>query len=116
MATDQIGEIERDIRNAKVVMDFGAAAQRLKTNKDFKDVVLSGYFEKEAIRLVHLKGDPSQQSPDAQKSILSQIDAIASFSGYLTAVLHSAKMAATSLASSEEELADLLNETATGAN
>lgn len=116
MANNQIGEIERDIRNAKDVIDFGAAALRLKANKDFKDVVLTGFFEKEAVRLVHLKGEPSMQTPDSQKSILTQIDAIASFSQYLNTVLAKARNAEAALAASEEVLSELLLEDATGVN
>ena len=73
MANDQIASIEQDITKAKGVIDFSNALVRLKGNRDFKEVVLTGYFETEAIRLVHLKAEPHMQAPDSQLSIVSQI-------------------------------------------
>lgn len=110
MANDQIGAIERDIRKAKDAIELGNTVNRLKLNRDFKEVVLKGFFEQEAVRLVHLKGEPHMQEPDSQRSIIGQMDAIASFSQYLNAIFGKAKMAAASLADSEEVLAELLDE------
>jgi hypothetical protein len=110
MANDQIGAIERDIRLAKDAIELGNTVNRLKSNKDFKEVVMKGFFEQEAVRLVHLKGEPHMQEPDSQRSIISQMDAIASFSQYLNAIFGKARMAAASLANSEEVLAELLDE------
>jgi hypothetical protein len=113
MAAEQIAAIERDIAKAKVAIDFGLVLERLKTNKDFKEVVLKGYFEQEAVRLVHLKAEPFMQSPDSQRSIVTQMDAIGSFSGYLNAGLSKAAMAKRTLEDAEVAMTDIYDEEST---
>jgi hypothetical protein len=112
MANEQIEAIERDIKKAKASVDFGKLVLKLKGNRDFQKVVLEGYFEQEAIRLVHLKASPHMQAPDKQAYIVGAIDAIGAFKGYLDAALWNADQAAASLESSEAELADALQEQA----
>lgn len=112
MAAEQIEAIEIDISKAKTVIDFASALTRLKSNKDFKDVILKGYFETEAIRLVHLKASAHMQSVENQSGIVNQIDAIGLFSGYLNAVFVKAAMAERSLEDSEETLAEIYKEQA----
>lgn len=107
MANDQIEAIERDMAKAKPAIDFANALTRLKGNADFKTVVLKGYFEAEAIRLVHLKAEPHMQRPESQASVLSQIDAIGQFSGFLNAALAKAVMAQTTLDDGEAALVEI---------
>lgn len=107
MAQEQIAAIEQDIAKSRAVIDFAATLTRLKANKDFKELVLKGYFETEAVRLVHLKAEPHMQAPESQLSIVSQIDAIGSFSGYLNSVLAKAAMAARTLDDNEQALAEI---------
>lgn len=104
---EQIQEIEDNIKEARKRVDLGSALERLMSNRDFRKVVLEGYFEKEAVRLVHLKADVRMQGADQQKSILAQIDSIGSFRGYLDLVKHFGELAARSIASDEETLAEL---------
>lgn len=112
MAQEQIAAIEQDIVKSKVVIDFANTLTRLKSSRDFKEVVMKGYFETEAIRLVHLKAEPHMQSPESQASIVSQIDAIGSFSGYLNTVLVKAAMAGRTLEDNEQALAEIHSESA----
>lgn len=93
MGNMEIEAIERNIKEAKEIADFGAAVERLKANKDFQKVVLKGYFERESIRLVHLKSDDTRQSPESQRAILVQMDAIGVFSGFLGTALQLASIA-----------------------
>lgn len=113
MSTATIEQIENSIKEAKAIVEFGNSLERLRTNSDFKKVFLTGYFEKEAVRLVHLKADPRMQSPDSQKSILSQIDAIGSVSQFMTTALQMAHLASKQIESDEatrdEMLAEELN-------
>mgnify|MGYP000548386680 FL=1 len=106
MSTPEIEAIEKAIRNAKTILDTAGALDRLKKNKDFKDVVMKGYFREEAIRLVHLKANNSMQDPEAQKSILNQIDAIGHFCVYMDNTYKKAEQAAKIV----EDGPDLLNE------
>jgi hypothetical protein len=75
--------LEQNIQQSQEFVELGKALERLSNNKDFLAVVKRGYFEKEAIRLVHLKADPSMQTPERQQSVVSQIDSIGNFSAYL---------------------------------
>lgn len=110
MSNGTIQAIEENIRQAKKIADFGDAVERLKSNRDFKRVILEGYFEQEAIRLVHLKADPNMQSPDNQKSILTQMDAIGALSQYFNTALFKAGMARKAIAADEETRDEILAE------
>ena len=102
--------IDKQIEQAKDTIELGLAIERLRSNKDFKTVVINGYFEKEAIRLVHLKADPAMQSEASQLSIAKQMDAIGGFNQYLYSAMQMASMAEKNLASHEEEREEILFE------
>lgn len=110
MSNETIQAIEDNIKQARKIVEVGEALERLKNNRDFKRVIVEGYFEQEAIRLVHLKSDQNVQSPDMQKSIMSQIDAIGAISQYFSTVLHKASIARKAIASDEEARDEILAE------
>lgn len=110
MAQDVIQAIESNIKEARKIAEVGTALERLQSNRDFKKVVLEGYFEQEAVRLVHLKAEPAMQKPEMQQSILTQMDAIGSFAQYLDTVLHKASLATKAIASDEETRDEILAE------
>ena len=110
MFKERIEEIELNITQAKAIVDRGAALERLRNNRDFKKVVLEGYFEKEAIRLVHLKSDFNMQSAESQANILDQINAIGALSGYFNTVRHQGMLAEKAILSDEETRDELLAE------
>jgi len=110
MSTETIQEIEQNIKQAKSLVEFGDALERLKGNKDFKKVIVEGFFEKEAIRLVHLKADRNMQSGDIQKSIITQMDAVGVLSQYFNTILIQANQASKSIAADEEARDELLAE------
>lgn len=83
MSENIIKELEDNISRAKELVNIGKSIDRLRNNPDFREVVMKGYFEREAIRLVHLKSDPNMQTPDRQASIITQMDAIGNFKSYL---------------------------------
>jgi hypothetical protein len=99
---DALKAIEANITTSKALVDAGASLERLINNRDFKKVIVEGYLEKEAIRLVHLKADPSQQSVVSQASIVKQLDSIGSLKEHLRDVFIQADMALKSIASDEE--------------
>lgn len=100
--------IEKNIEQAKELVELGKAVERLRSNREFKKVVVDGYFGDEAIRLVHLKADPSMQRPESQASIVKQMDAIGAFSQYLTTVLHQASLAEKAIETGEADKEDFL--------
>lgn len=110
MTNQTVQAIEENIRQAKVIVGMGEALERLRAHRDFKAVILDGYFKQEAIRLVHLKADPSMQSPDMQKSIIAQMDAIGSLNQYFTAVYQQASIASKAISSDEEARDEILSE------
>jgi hypothetical protein len=101
-------ELEQNIARNKEIVAKGNALERLRNSADFKTVVGEGYLEKEAIRLVLLKGDQNMQKPERQLAIQADIDAIGRFAQYLHTVSHFAALAARSLEDDEatrEEIA-----------
>ena len=112
MSTNQIKEIEDNIKGARRLVDLGDALERLKANKDFKTLVMEGYFEKEAIRLVHAKSNPGLQSPEMQTSILTQINAIGNLNMYFQTVAQQAGLARKSIEQDEQARDEILAEEA----
>ena len=93
--------IELNIRAATKTVELGKSLDCLKRNKDFKSLILDAYFEKEAIRLVTLKGDPNMQGSDNQEALLKQMDAIGGLRQYFSATFQLARMAEKALVDDE---------------
>lgn len=110
MSNDAIQEIELSIKEAQKMVDLGAAVQRLATNRDFKKVVMEMYFEKEAVRLVHLKANPAMQDKDRQDAIVKEMDAIGSFYQFLRTLEIQADMARRAIDDGESLREELLAE------
>lgn len=104
----QVQHIERDIKASKKIIEVGDALSRLKSNRDFKKIVLEDYFEQEAIRLVHLKSDSNMQSTSSQEVILKQMDAIGTFKSYLQMVERNAELARKTLVFNEQMRDEIL--------
>lgn len=107
---DQIKQIDLSIKDAQELVEAGSALQKLYSNKDFKTVIIKGYFEQESIRLVHLKADPSMQSADSQLSIVKQMDSIGNLKQFFYGVMHRASMATKAIESDEAAREELLME------
>lgn len=107
---DTLREIELDIQEAKKLVDLGTALDRLSNNRDFKKVIVEGFFKDEAIRLVHLKSDPNFQTPEKQQSILLQMDAIGSLEQYFRTVLNTARLAEKAIEAGEQAREEIYEE------
>ena len=103
----QVAQVEQSIQQAKEDISLGDALGRLFANRDFKKVVLDGFFKEEAVRLVHLMADPNMQDPTKQESIITQMRSIGSAREYLRTIEHKASMARKSIAFDEDTLAEL---------
>lgn len=110
MDNSQVVEIEKNIQQSRVIVDVGNSLERLQDNRDFRKVVMEGYFQREAIRLVHLKADPSMQTAAMQASIVSQMDAIGALNQYFETIFHQAALATKAIAADEETIAELAAE------
>lgn len=103
----QFEEIEVNIREAKKMVDLGNALQRLEKNRDFKRVFAEGYLREEAVRLVHLRGDPNMQTDEMRKSIDQQLDGINGLLHYCNKTRHQAYLAEKAIEDNEGLLDEL---------
>lgn len=113
---EQLAELDRNIEASKVFVELGAALTRLNSNKDFRTVVTSGYFEKEAVRLVHLKAEPAMQTPERQAAIIRDLDSIGAFHQYLMFIETQAARATHAVEQDELTREDILREDLAGGN
>ena len=105
-----IENIEISITQAKKILDKMKYLQSLTKHPAFENVILKGYFEEEASRLVLLKADPSMQTAEGQEAITKAIDAIGHFRQYLHTVMQFGRMAEKDLEEQEGTLEELHNE------
>lgn len=110
MTEADIQEIELNIKQAQEFVALGNSLDRLISSRDFKKIILEGYFEKEAIRLVHLKGDVNMQTAERQASILRQMDSVSGLRDYLEIVSHRANAARKAIEDNESALEELAAE------
>lgn len=110
MSQHDLETIELSIKHAKKSVDLMKSVERLTKNRDFKLVVLEGFFEKEAIRLVTLKADPNMQDAESQEAIIKQMDAIGAFRQYLSALIQMGRMAEKAIADDEATREAILEE------
>jgi hypothetical protein len=100
----QVREIELEIDKAREFVKRGEALERLYANPDFQEIIGKGYFTDEAVRLVHLKGDPNMQSPEMQAGVIKEMDGISSLSGYFRALQYQAQAAREAIQEGQEFL------------
>jgi hypothetical protein len=112
MSSNEIRQVEQSLTQAKQLLAMGESLQRLYSNRDFKKVILEGYFEKEAVRLVHLKSDAAMTSQVHQENIIKQLDGIGALVQYFQTINQLASIATNSIASDEQTLSELLEEEA----
>ena len=102
--------IDKQIEQAKELVELGKAMERLRSNREFKKVIIDGYLSAEAVRLVHLKADPNMQKPESQAAIVKQMDAIGSFAEYMTVLIQQASLAQKAVETGEADKEDFLAE------
>lgn len=110
MHSTELQQLELSIKHAQKTVDLGNALARLRNNRDFKKVIEEGYFEQEAIRLVHLMADSNMQSPESQESIRKQMIAVGGFRDYLDTLDMRAGMARRSVTADEATRDEILAE------
>lgn len=110
MSLETIQEIESSIKEAKKIVEMGKALERLMINQDFKKLIIAGYLEQEAVRLVRLKAQETMQTESSQKWIIKQIDSIGSLNEYFGEIRHQSLLAATSIINNEETRDEIIAE------
>jgi len=102
-----VQDIELSIKDAEEMVALGTALERLQKNRDFKKLFLEGYIEKEAIRLVSLKGSPHTQKPEVQESIVKEMDGIGAFLGYMSKIFWEADRAKDSIQEANQMILEM---------
>ena len=110
LMTTEIERLEHSTHKAKQHLELGNALERLFNNRDFKNIVLKGYLEQEAVRLVHLKASPEMDSPAKQAAIVRDIDAIGALSSFFKEIQRQAELGRKNIAFSEEAIESIRTE------
>lgn len=110
MHSTELQQLEVNIKQAQKIVDLGDALERLRNNRDFKKVIGEGYFEQEAIRLVHLMSDANVQTPEMQQAIHKQMIAIGCFHEFLNTLAIRAGMARRAVEADENTRDELMAE------
>jgi hypothetical protein len=106
----QLETIEISIKQAQANIALKRALIRLQEDTNFNKLIMEGYFENEAVRLVLLRADPSQQGTDDQVAINKSIDAIGFLRQYLVAVNQIGTIAEKAIKEDEQTREDILAE------
>lgn len=110
MSTALLAAVEQSIEESRQILDLAEALARLKSNRDFRKVLIDGFFKEEAVRLVQLKGSPDMQGDSEQKALIGQIDAIGALYQYFRRIEERAEIAGKSLDADEQTRQELLAE------
>ena len=103
-------EIQVEMTEAREAVDLADTLKRLHNNADFKKVIVEGYFEKEAIRLVGLKSAASMHTPEAQAHIIRSIDGIGELQQHFNMIYIMGEQAYNALEESAEALQEMATE------
>lgn len=110
MSDQSIETIELSIDHSKQLISRKASLEKLIKNREFKTIILEGYFEKEAQRLVMLKSDPNMQSDESQKEIIKHIDSIGLLRQYFNGIRVLGNQAEKALVADEATKEEMLEE------
>ncbi|MEA2037023.1 MAG: hypothetical protein U9O94_05915 [Nanoarchaeota archaeon] len=100
-------EIEISIEKAKELIKKKEVCERLLANKDYKEIIKEGFFEKNAARLVRLRSDITLDEQE-RAAVLRDIDGTGTLIGYIHMILAMGESAENSLSEKEavrEEIA-----------
>lgn len=101
----EIEQVELSIQQAKDLVNARDMADKLSRNREFKKLILEGYFEKEAARLVSLSGDSNMLQQ--RDEIFDAIKAISHFRQFMQNTMRMGDVAAQELAEQNETLDEL---------
>ena len=104
-----IEEVELSRDHAKELIRKRDKALKLASNREFKELVLEGYFRDEPARLASAFNDPAMSTH--REALLSQFKAIGQFEQYLRTIVIMGNAAASELVEHEELLDELREET-----
>lgn len=105
MSNEQdVQTIELNIEQAKATVERMKVFHRLVDNKDFQEIIETGYFEDEAVRLVGALSSPAHADEFSQEQMQKDISAIGRLRQYFFAIVQQGRAAEGAIASDEQEL------------
>lgn len=110
MQEQQLHQVEINMEAANVMIAEAKALSRLHDNKDFKTVILKGYFEAESRRAVLLRSDPEMQDPDKLRQVDNIITSIGGLFAFFNKVYTMGNMAEQSLQEDQLTREEILSE------
>jgi len=110
MSAEDIKEIEVTIDQAKEQVERMEALDRLRQNKDWKNIIEEGYFEKEASRLVCALGEPALQEDKQQEQLQNMMKGVTWFRQYLNSIYMFGRQAQQAMPSYEQTREEIYNE------
>lgn len=110
MSQEQIETLNISIEQAKKCVDDAITLDKLVNNKDFKKLILEGYFKDTASRLVLLKAEPHMRSKEHQEAITADIDAIGGFRQHLVSITQLGERAKQDIQNDRDTREEMLNE------
>mgnify|MGYP000860084518 CR=1 FL=1 len=112
---NQLQTIELTIEEAKKNVERMEALDRLHNSPDFKLVLLEGFLEKEALRLVRAKAFPSiRNDEERQKFINDRLSAIAEIHSWFNQINQEGAASAAAMDDYEQTREEILQEMQTG--
>ena len=104
---EQVRQIEISSEFAQSLVDKGDMWSKLLENKEFKTLVIEGYFKDESERLVGLLADPEFDTEEKKTDLYSQMAGIAHFRMKIVQDQRMAHQMRGKLASNNATIADL---------
>ena len=101
----QLDQIEHSIEYAKERITKGEKAISLHDNAAFNDIIVKGYFEKEAQRLVMLYGS-GNCTEEMKREMERDMHAIGALQSYLRNIVRDGHQAESDLRSAEDQRSD----------
>lgn len=111
MSDQTIETIEVTMDYAKSKLELSRKLDTLINNKEFEEIITKGYFENEAIRIAQLTGEPSMQTPENEKDLMSRMKAIGYLRQYFLFIRREGEMAKRAIEDCQREM-DYINEEA----
>ena len=104
----QLEQVELSIKQAKATIERRNSLDKLFSNEHFKAIILKGYFEEEASRLVLIKASPAMQTDESQTQINKSIDAVGFLRQHFHMIAQTGNMAERALADDQNTREELL--------
>lgn len=111
MSNEQdVQTIELSIEHAKATVARMKVFHKLVDNKDFQEIIETGYFEDEAVRLVGALASPAHSDEFNQEQMQKDISAIGRLRQYFFAIVQQGRAAEGAIETDEAELEMMRNE------